>query len=96
MIGLALNYLITGTLNLILLNKVCGSLKYIKYALHALIVTVSSCVFGMLLDGIISRYVSVLWQIVICGIACTLFSVAFFACFEMFTLKPLKKLISRN
>ena len=96
MIGLALNYIITGTLNLILLKKVCGELKYIKYTFHALIVTVSSCVFGILFDGIISRYVSVLWQIPICAVACTGFAIAFFYCLEMFSFKPIKKLISRN
>ena len=96
MIGLALNYLITGTLNLILLKKVCGDLKYKKYTFHALVVTISSCVFGMLLDGLISRYVHVIWQITICSIACTLFSAAFLYCFEMFTFKPLKRLVSKN
>lgn len=96
MIGLALNYLITGTLNLILLKKVCGNLKYIKYTVHSLIVTISSCAFGMLLDGIISDRVHIVWQIVICTLACTLFSAAFLYCFEMFTFKPLKKLISKN
>ena len=96
MIGLAANYVITGTLNLILLKKVCGGLKYLKYAFHALIVTISSCVFGMLLDGIISGYVAVIWQIVICAVACTAFSAAFLYCFEMFSLRPLKRLISRS
>ena len=96
MIGLAANYIITGTLNLILLRKVCGNLKYIKYTIHALIGTVSACVFGILLDGIISNYVSVVWQIVICGITCTGFCVAFLYCLEMFTFRPLKRLISRN
>lgn len=96
MIGLAASYLITGTLNLILLTKVCGGLKYLKYTFHALIVTISSCVFGILLDGIISHYVAVIWQIIICSVACTAFSVAFLYCLEMFSLKPLKKLISRS
>ena len=96
MIGLALNYLITGVLNLILLKKLCGKLSYIKYTLRSLAVTLSSCVFGMLLDGIISNYVGAFWQIVICAIACTLFCGAFLYCLEMFTLHPLKKLISKN
>ena len=96
MIGLAANYLITGTLNLILLKKVCGGLKYIKYTVHALIVTVSACAFGILLDGIISSYVHIAWQIVICSLACILFSTAFLYCLEMFTFRPLKKLISKS
>ncbi|MDE7439117.1 MAG: oligosaccharide flippase family protein [Clostridia bacterium] len=96
MIGLAANYVITGVLNLILLKKVCGDLKYMKYTAHALIGTISACVFGMLLDGIISKYVSAIWQIIICGIACTGFCVAFLYCLEMFTFRPIKRLISKN
>ena len=96
MIGLAASYVITSLLNLILLKKICGNLKYVKYTIHALICTFSSCVFGMLLDGVISHYVSAIWQIIICGTACTLFCVAFLYCLEMFTFRPFKRLISKN
>ncbi len=96
MIGLAASYVITSLLNLILLKKTCGNLKYVKYTIHALICTFSSCVFGMLLDGVISHYVSAIWQIIICGTACTLFCVAFLYCLEMFTFRPFKRLISKN
>ncbi len=96
MIGLAASFVITCVLNLLLLRKSCKGLKYMKYSVHALIVTVSACVFGMLLDGIISKYVSAIWQIVILAFATTGFAVAFLFCFEMFTLRPLKRLISKN
>ena len=96
MIGLALNYVITGIMNLILLKKLCGGLNFMKYSARALLVTISTCVFGILLDGIISSYIPTLWQIVICTVACMLFSLAFFFCLEMFTLHPIKKLISRS
>ena len=68
MIGLAASYVITCVLNLILLKKMCGVLKYIKYTAHALIVIFSACAFGLLLDGIISKYVPVMWQIIILGV----------------------------
>ncbi len=96
MIGLAASFLITGTLNLILLKKTIKDLKYLKYSAHALIVTISSCAFGILLDGIISHYVAAIWQIVICAVACTLFSGAFLYCLEMFTFRPFKRLISKS
>lgn len=96
MIGLAASFLITGTLNLILLKKTIKDLKYLKYSAHALIVTFSSCAFGILLDGIISHYVAAVWQIVICAVACTLFSGAFLYCLEMFTFRPFKRLISKS
>ena len=96
MIGLALSYVITGALNLRLLKKLCPDIKYVKYMLHALIVVTAACAFGSLLDGIISRYVNTLWQMVICAPACLAFTAAFLYCLEMFTLKPLKKLISKS
>lgn len=96
MIGLAGSFVITAALNLILLKKTCGSLNYFRYTFHALVVTLSSCAFGAMLDGIISPYLAHIWQIIILSIACTAFSTAFLYCLEMFTLRPLKRLISKN
>lgn len=96
MVGLAASYVITSALNLRLLGKKCTRLKYIKYLMCGLGVTCLSCLFGSLLDGIVSLYVSSFWQIVICAPACILFSAGFLYCFKMFTLRPLKRLISRT
>lgn len=96
MIGLALNFIISGALNLGLLKKKCPEIRFLKYMLHALIVVTAACAFGSLLDGIISRYVGTLLQMVICAPACLAFTAAFLYCLEMFTLKPLKKLISKS
>ena len=96
LIGLALSYIISGALNLRLLRKKCHGVKYLKYTAHALIVIVVTCAFGSFLDGIISRYIGVLWQLVICAPACLAFSAAFLYCLEMFTMRPVKKLLSRS
>ncbi len=96
MIGLAANFTITAALNLRLLKKKCEDIKFIKYTVHSLIVIVATCAFGIMLDGIISRYVSLVWQIVICAPACLAFTAAFLYCLEMFTMRPFKKLISKN
>lgn len=96
MIGLAASFVITGILNLRLLKKQCPGIKFMKYMVHALIVVTASCAFGMLLDGIVSNYVSVVWQMVICAPACLAFTGAFLYCLEMFTFHPLKKLISKT
>lgn len=95
MIGLAASFLITGVLNLRLLTKKCAGLKLIKYSVFAIIGTAASCAFGMLLDGIVSRYVSAIWQMAICVPACLAFSAAFLYCLEMFSLKPLKKMFKK-
>ena len=96
LIGLSLNFLITSVLNLLLLRKKCEGLKFVKYTVHAIIVVAITCVFGVLLDGIISRYVSTVWQIVILAPASLAFTAAFLYCLEMFTFKPFKKLLSRG
>lgn len=96
LIGLSLSYIITSVLNLLLLRKKCPGLKFVKYTVHAILVVAVACVFGVLLDGIISRYVSTLWQIVILAPASLAFTSAFLYCLEMFTLKPFKKLLSRS
>ncbi len=96
MLGLALSFIITGAFNLRLLKKQCPDIKYFKYLMHSLIVIISACVFGNLLDGIISRYLGTVWQMVICAPASVAFTAAFLYCLEMFTFKPLKKLISKN
>ena len=96
LIGLSLNFLITSILNLLLLRKKCEGLKFVKYTVHAIIVVAITCVFGVLLDGIISRYVSTVWQIVILAPASRAFTAAFLYCLEMFTFKPFKKLLSRG
>lgn len=95
MIGLAASFLITGVLNLRLLTKKCAGLKLIKYSVFAIIGTAASCAFGMLLDGIVSRYVSAIWQMAICVPACLAFSASFLYCLEMFSLKPLKKMFKK-
>ncbi|MDE6597432.1 MAG: oligosaccharide flippase family protein [Clostridia bacterium] len=96
MIGLAASFIITGTLNLRLLKKQCEGIKFMRYLLRSLAVVAFTCAFGWLLDGIVSRYVAPIWQIVICAPACLLFSGAALFCLEMFTMRPFKKLISRN
>lgn len=96
MIGLALSYIISGALNLRLLRKRCNGIRYMKYTLHAFAVVVATCAFGTFLDGIISAYVSVLWQLIICAPACLAFSAAALYCLELFTLRPVKKLLSRG
>lgn len=95
-IGLALSYLITCALNLVLLKKMCKGLKFVKYTLHSLIVTVAACAFGSMLNGLLSNYLAAFWRILICAPCCVAFTAAFLYCLEMFTLRPLKKLISKN
>ncbi len=96
LIGLSLSFVITAVLNLLLLRKKCEGIKFIKYTMHSLIVIVAACAFGIMLDGIISAYVSPIFQIIICAPACLAFTAAFLYCLEMFTMRPFKKLISKS
>lgn len=96
LIGLALNFIITAVLNLNLLRKKCEGIKFIKYTLHSVVVVIIGCAFGTMLDGIVSNYVSPLWQLIICAPACLAFTAGFLYCLELFTFRPFKKLISKN
>lgn len=96
LIGLTLSYIISSALNIRLLKKKCPDIKLMKYALKCIAVIALSCAFGALLDGIVSRYVATIWQMVICAPACLLFSGAFLYCLKTFTFKPVKRLISRS
>ncbi|MDE7452979.1 MAG: oligosaccharide flippase family protein [Clostridia bacterium] len=96
LIGLALSYIICSVMNLRLLKKKCRDIKFVKYTLKSLGVILLTCAFGTLLDGIVSRFVAPIWQMVICVPACLLFTAAFLYCLKMFTFKPLKRLVSRS
>lgn len=95
-IGLALSFIITSVLNLILLSKKCKGLKFTKYTVHCLIVVITACAFGIMLNGILKTYLSAFLRILICAPACLAFSGSFLYCFEMFTFRPLKKLVSKR
>ncbi len=96
MTGLALSFIITCVLNLNLLRKKCPGLKFVKYTAHALIVLVGSCLFGSFLNGILVNFVPPLARLFICAPACLAFTSTFLYCLEMFTFRPLKKLISKR
>lgn len=95
MIGLAASFVISAVFNLRLLAKKCEGIKFISYILRSIVVVIATCAFGMMLDGIISRFVATVWQMVICAPACLIFASAFLMCFEMFSFKPFKKLFKK-
>ena len=95
MIGLAASFVISAVFNLRLLAKKCEGIKFISYILRSIVVVIATCAFGMMLDGIISRYVATVWQMVICAPACLIFASAFLMCFEIFSFKPFKKLFKK-
>lgn len=96
MIGLALSFIVTGSLNLRLLYKRCEGLKLLKYTLHSLIVMIIACGFGSFLCGILARYLAPVWQMLICAPACLAFTGTFLYCLEMFSFRPFKKLFARG
>lgn len=95
-IGLSLSFIITATLNLFLLKKLCPDIKFCKYLVQSLVVVSFGCIFGVLLDGILSKYISSFWQMVICAPASVGFTFVALYCLEMVTFKPVKRLISKN
>lgn len=96
MIGLAGSYIISSALNLRLLKKKCESIKVLKYALHCIGVTLGACAFGSFISGILPQSISSMWRIAICAPVCFAFTIALLYCLETFTLKPLKRIISKS
>lgn len=95
-VGFSLSQVICAVLNLRLLNKKCSGVSWLKYTLRGLAVTIASCLFGWLLYGVISGYVSPFWQIVICAPLILAFTAGCLYCLEMFTLNPFKKLFAKK
>ena len=95
-LGLALSQLICAALNLNLLRKKCDGIAYLKYTLHSVLIIVASCLFGWLLNGIVSHYLAPVWQLVICAPLLLGFTVGAQYCLEMVSSRPFKKLFARN
>lgn len=95
-LGLALSYLITAVLNLRLLKKKCPEVNYLKYLLRSIGVTAVACLFGWLLNGVLSRYLSTVLQILVCGPLLLAFTAGALYALEMFSTHPFKRLISRE
>lgn len=95
-LGLALSYIICAVLNLRLLMKKCSGIKYIRYTLQSAVIIIIACLFGSLLNGIVSRFLSPFFQIIICAPLLAAFTAAALYCMEMFTMNPFKKLFAKD
>lgn len=95
-VGLALSFIITAVLNLRLLKKKCRGINYLKYAIRGICVTAIACLFGWLLNGILSRYLSPVLQILACAPVLLAFTGGALYALEMFSMHPFKRLFSRE
>ena len=95
-LGISLSQIICAVLNLRLLSKKCKGVNYKKYLIHSLMVTVAACLFGYLLNGIVSSYLAPVWQLLICAPLIFGFTIGALYCLELFTTRPFKKLFARS
>lgn len=95
-LGLALSNVITAVLNLRLLKKKCREVSVTKYAVQSLFVTAFACLFGALLNNLLCRHLSSVWQIVVCTPLLAAFTAGTLYCLNMFSLRPLKKLVAKK
>ncbi len=95
-IGFGLDEIICAVLNLRLLKKKCSGITYKRYTLHSVLVIIASCFFGWLLNGIVSSYLSPIFQIIISAPLILGFTAGSLYCLEMFTLNPFKKLFAKR
>ncbi len=94
-LGMALSNIITAILNLRLLKRKCRDIKCTKYMLQSIGVTAFACLFGTLLNNLLCNLSSFL-QILICAPLLLAFTAAALYCLNMFTLHPLKRMVSKN
>lgn len=95
MIGTALDFTLTALLNVRLLKKKCEGIKLLPYTLKCSAASLACCLFGHLLRNLLWG-LSPLPAILICGIAIALFGLILFYVLDIFSFKPLKKIIARN
>ena len=95
-LGLALAQTISAVLNLRLLKKKCPDVKYLKYTVRSILVTVATCLFGWLLNGILKQYLSSVLQILVCAPLMLAFSGGALYALEMFNLHPFKRLFAKK
>lgn len=95
-LGLGLSMLITAALNLRLLKKKCTGINYLKYTLHGIMVIIAACLFGWLLNGIISSYLAPIWQILICAPLILGFTLGALYCLEMVSSRPFKSCLQEK
>lgn len=94
--GLGLSNIISAVLNLRLLKKKCAGLSAGRIVLRSAAVVAVSCLFGGLLEGILRNFMPPLAQIAVGGPLILLFTAGAAYLMKMYTLAPLKKLISKD
>ena len=94
-LGISLSQIICAVLNLIYLSKKCPKLNYMRYLVHSILVITAACLFGWLLNGIISKYLAPVWQILICAPLIIAFTAVSY-CLEMFSMHPFKRLFAKK
>lgn len=95
-LGMGLCHVITAVLNLRLLKKKCKGANCMKYTMQSLFVTALACLFGVLLNNLLRAHLSSLWQIAICAPLLLLFTGGALYCLNMFTFRPLKRVLSKE
>lgn len=95
-LGMGVCQIITALLNLRLLKKKCKGANCTKYALQSVFVTALACLFGVLLNNLLRTHLSSLWQIAVCAPLLLAFTAGALYCLNMFTFRPLKRVLSKE
>ena len=93
--GLACSNLISVAMNLRLIQKKCCGVGY-SFILKGCAAIMFSSLFGVLLNGILQRFLSPFFQIAVCAPVLLLFTAATAFLLKLFTLHPLRRLISKD
>lgn len=94
--GLGMSNILSAVFNLRLLKKKCEQVNIRLYLMKGIIVIAASALFGALLNGIFSRFLPPLAHILVCAPLILAFTAGAAYLLKMYTLHPLKQLISRG
>lgn len=94
--GLGASNIISAVLNLRLLKKKCGGLNVMRFIQKGIAVITAACLFGGLLSGVLKNFMPPLAQIAVGAPLILLFTAGAAYLLKMYTLAPLKKIISKN
>lgn len=95
-VGLCVNYLLTAALNTCLLKKKCPQVSFANYTVRTIAIIALASVFGSTLVSIFDNFMGSFFQILCAAPLIVIFTAVGMYMLGLYTLTPLKKLISRD
>lgn len=95
-VGMGVNFTITAVLNTLRLLKKCNAkIKFIKYSVIALLLSIPTTIVGALLHNLLITFISAFWALIICGIITFILEIVLIFAFKLTDIKFIKKIFKK-